>query len=59
MPNVKEENSHMRNRLTHSLEVAELSASFCDMMNHHFVLNKSPIRLNKELCRAIALGHDI
>lgn len=59
LPNVKEQNSHMRNRLTHSLEVADLSATFCDMMNHHFALKKSPIRLNKELCRAIALAHDI
>lgn len=59
LPNVKEENSHMRNRLTHTLEVAELSGIFCDMMNHHFALHKLPIRLNKELCKAIALGHDI
>jgi dGTPase len=59
LPNAKEENVHMRNRMTHSLEVAELSAIFCDMMNIKFANNKIPIRVNKELCRAIALGHDI
>lgn len=59
LPNVKEENSHMRNRETHSIEVAELSVLFCKMMNHHLMINKIPIRLNEELCRAIALGHDI
>ena len=59
LPNVKEESSHMRNRMTHSLEVSELSELFCLMMNHKFEINKIPIRLNTEACKAIALGHDI
>gem|GEM_PF-4229309 len=59
LPNAKEENIHIRNRLIHSIEVARLSATFCDMLNHKFAEKKIPIRLNKHLCIAAGLGHDI
>ncbi|MBU0627349.1 hypothetical protein KKG31_08645 [Patescibacteria group bacterium] len=58
MPIIERE-SHMRNRQIHTREVEDLASQFCDMINHLFDKHKIPIRVNKELCKSQALGHDI
>jgi dGTPase len=47
-----------RNRLTHSLEVAQISHSIADRLNHEF-LAKHNYSINVDLCEAAALAHDL
>ena len=51
------ESDYFRNRLTHSLEVAQISKSIAIKINHEFLDNKN--KLDTDLVEFAALAHDI
>lgn len=52
------ESDFFRNRLTHSLEVAQIAKSIAEYINHSF-LKKSNIKIDSDLCEIAGLAHDI
>lgn len=54
------ESDFFRNRLTHSLEVAQIAEGIADRLNHEFSAELKDVgKINSRLCAAAALVHDI
>ncbi|GAA4215772.1 anti-phage deoxyguanosine triphosphatase [Sagittula marina] len=53
------ESDFFRNRLTHSLEVAQIAEGIADRLNHVYKKELEGQEINSRLCAAAALVHDI
>ena len=48
-----------RTRLTHSIEVSQIAGSICQFLNHSSPLLSPGFTIDRDLCEAAALAHDI
>ncbi|MER9700605.1 dNTP triphosphohydrolase [Mesorhizobium sp. M0133] len=53
------ESDFFRNRLTHSLEVAQIAEGIADRINHVYCLDSGGYKIDGRLCAAAGLVHDI
>ena len=53
------ESDFFRNRLTHSLEVAQIAEGIADRLNHEYLEDQVDFQIDSRLCAAAGLVHDI
>lgn len=53
------ESDFFRNRLTHSLEVAQIAKSIATAINHKFLADKPDLHINPDICEFAGLAHDL
>ena len=53
------ESDFFRNRLTHSLEVAQIAEGIADRLNHEYLKDQVDFQIDSRLCAAAGLVHDI
>lgn len=53
------ESDFFRNRLTHSLEVAQIAKSIAIAVNHKFLADRPTLQINPDICEFAGLAHDL